>query len=170
LTPDGVQPWLNTLSAPVQYPQVPLSINYQKYGMGEQELAWYDAQLKVESRNQSAVAWVQDFLGLVVRKITLPDIPVGHLKFLISDGSRHQKLSIVSGDLDFGLVVDQPDNWGEAIELIINSRLECSSEKIQEVFTTCLQQATSADVKVTMVAEDSFHPGFPDPTYRFPRI
>ncbi|MDO9086152.1 MAG: GTP-binding protein [Anaerolineaceae bacterium] len=171
LTPDGVQPWLNTLSAPVQYPPESLSINYQLYGMGEQELAWYDAQLKVDSGNQSAVAWVQDYLRLLVQKIIQDGIPIGHLKFLISDGSRYQKLSIVSGDSDPNLVVDQPEKWGAAIELTVNARLECSSEKIQEVFTTSLQQATSAgDVKVTMVAEDSFHPGFPNPTYRFPKI
>jgi Ni2+-binding GTPase involved in maturation of urease and hydrogenase len=170
LTPDGVQPWLNTLSAPVQYPQVPLSINYQMYGMGEHELAWYDAQLKVESRNQSAVAWVQNFLGLVDRKIAQAGIPIGHLKFLISDGEKHQKLSIVSRDSDPALVVDQPEKWGSEIDLTINARLECSSEKIQEVFTSCLKQPTSVDVKVTKVAEDSFHPGFPEPTYRFPSI
>lgn len=171
LTPDGVQPWLNTLSAPVQYPPDPLSINYQMYGMGEQELAWYDAQLQVESGNQAAVAWVQDFLGLVVHYIHQSSIPIGHLKFLVSDGLHHQKLSIVSGDSRTALVIDQPESWRSVIELTINARLECSSEKIQEVFTTCLQQAENGDdVRVTMVAEDSFHPGFPEPTYRFPKL
>jgi hypothetical protein len=141
------------------------------YGMGEQELAWYDAQLKVDSGNQSAVAWVQEFLGLLVQKIIQDGIPVGHLKFLISDGVRHQKISIVSGDSSPALVIDQPEKWGAKIDLTVNARLECSSENIQEVFTTSLQQATSAgDVKVTMVAEDSFHPGFPNPTYRFPKL
>ena len=171
LTPDSVQPWLSTLSALVQHPQEPLSIDYQMYGMGEQGLAWYDAQLNVESGNQSAVAWVQDFLELVVRKIVQYGIPIGHLKFLINDGIRHQKLSIVSGDSTCVLVVNQPEKWGAMIDLTINARLECSSEIIQEVFTTCLQNSKSAgDVKVTMISEETFHPGFPNPTYRFPNI
>jgi uridine kinase len=171
LTPESVTPWLESLRGTLQYASVPLKISYKIYGSGEQELAWYDAQLRVESGKQSAAAWVQDFLELVLRAIEEQDIPVGHLKFLLSDGVRYQKLSLVSGDSDPNLVVDQPEKWGAKIDLTVNARLECSSENIQEVFTTSLQQATSAgDVKVTMVAEDSFHPGFPNPTYRFPKL
>ncbi len=168
LTPESVTPWLEGLQSTLQYASTPLNISYKLYGSGEQELAWYDAQLRVESGTQSAVTWVQDFLGLVIQHIRQAGIPIGHLKFLVSDDVRYQKLSLVSGDTAHLIEVDQPEKWGERIELTINARLECSQEEIQQLFQKCF--ALSADetkTKVTVFAEEAFHPGFPNPTYRF---
>ena len=171
LTSESVTPWLESLQNSLQYATDPLKISYKIYGSGEQELAWYDAQLRVQTGTKPAIAWVKDFLGLVAHQIIKQNIPVGHLKFLLSDGVHHQKISLVSGDTAQEFVIERPEEWGATVELTINARLECSSERIREVFTTCLQNAKSAcDVQVTIVAEESFHPGFPNPTYRFPKI
>lgn len=171
LTADSVTPWLECLQGALQYASAPLKISYKLYGSGEQELAWYDAQLSVETGSQPAVAWVQDFLALVLQRIEEQDIPVGHLKFLLSDGVRHQKLSQVSGDVDPEIVIEQPEEWGTTLELTVNARLEGKQEEIQQLFQRCLAESNDpAKAKVSLLAEEAFHPGFPNPTYRFPKI
>jgi len=171
LTAESVMPWLESLQGASHYASESLKINYKNYGSGEQELAWYDAQIKLESGNHPAVAWVQEFLASVIQVIGQQSIPVGHLKFLISDGVRHQKLSLVSGDSSPVLVIDEMDAWSDEIELTVNARLECSHQKIQEIFHRCLQQSKNGGgVQLTMIAEEAFHPGFPNPTYRFPNL
>jgi Ni2+-binding GTPase involved in maturation of urease and hydrogenase len=172
LTPESVSPWLERLENTLQYESTPLNISYKLYGSGEQELAWYDAQFKVESGIKPAVAWVEDFLRLVAVQIREQGIPVGHLKFLLSDGIHHQKFSLVCGDTTQEFVIDRIEKWGTTIELTVNARLECSAEQIKQLFHRCLTESTSDPVKtnVTVLAEEAFHPGFPNPTYRFPKI
>ncbi|MBW6471722.1 MAG: hypothetical protein K0B14_01240 [Anaerolineaceae bacterium] len=171
LTPESVTPWLESLQNTLQYATAPLKISYKIYGSGEQELAWYDAQLRVESGSKPAVEWVQDFLGLVAQQISEQGIPVGHLKFLLSDGVHHQKFSLVSGDGAPVFVIDRPEEWGQTVELTVNARLEGSQEEIKQLFQSCLTESTdSMKTKVKVLAEESFHPGFPKPTYRFPKI
>ena len=117
------------------------------------------------------MAWVQNFLELVVRAIEEHEIPVGHLKFLLSDGVRHQKLSLVSGDSEPVFKVNQTEEWGRTIELTINARLECKREEIQQLFQQCLAKNTDTEkTKMTLIAEEAFHPRYPSPTYRFPKI
>ena len=171
LKSESVTPWLENLQNLLPYASAPLKISYKLYGSGEQELAWYDAQLKVESGIISGVAWVQDFLGLVAQQISEQRIPVGHLKFLLSDDVRHQKISLVSGDTAQEFIIERPEKWGTTVELTVNARLECSHEQIKQLFQHCLTESTvSAKTKVTVLAEEAFHPGFPNPTYRFPKI
>ncbi|MBE0687780.1 MAG: hypothetical protein IH585_17440 [Anaerolineaceae bacterium] len=171
LTPESVTPWLESLQNTLQYASTPLNISYKLYGSGEQELAWYDAQLRVESKDQSVVAWVQDFLGMVVETIGQTSIPIGHLKFLISDGVRHQKFSLVSGNTTHAFVINQPEEWGKTVELTVNARVEGSQELIMQLIHHCLTESTdSVKTKVTVLAEESFHPGFPIPTHRFPKV
>jgi hypothetical protein len=171
LTSESIIPWLESLQNTLQYASAPLKISYKIYGSGEQELAWYDARLRVEAGSKPAVAWVQDFLGLVVQQISEQSIPVGHLKFLLSDDLHHQKISLVSGDDNPDLMIDQPEMWGPRIELTVNARVECSQEQIRQIFQNCLAESFDGNkVKVTVLTEEAFHPGFPNPTYRFPKI
>ena len=171
LTPETVTPWLESFQVAFPRPSVPLQISYKLYGSGEQELAWYDAQLRVESGDQSAVMWIKDFLALVVKQINEQGIPVGHLKFLLSDGVHHQKISLVSGDVAPAFGIDRAEEWGTTVELIVNARLEGSQEQIKQIFQRCLEESFNpTKVKVTILAEEAFHPGFPNPTYRFTKI
>ena len=64
LTEESVKPWLMELAGSLPVLQDSLEINYQIYGSGEQELAWYDAQVKVESGNRSAVTLDTGFSGI----------------------------------------------------------------------------------------------------------
>lgn len=171
LMPESVTPWLESLQGAFPRTSEPLQISYKLYGSGEQELAWYDARFRVESGSKPAIAWVQDFLGLVAQQISEQAIPVGHLKFLLSDGVHHQKISLVSGDATLAYVIDRPAKWGTTVELTINARAECPQEELLQLFQRCLRQSTdSVKIKVTILAEEAFHPGFPNPTYRFPKI
>jgi hypothetical protein len=108
---------------------------------------------------------------MVVQQISEQGIPVGHLKFLLSDGVHHQKISLVSGDVAPAFGIDRAEEWGTTVELIVNARLEGSQEQIKQIFQRCLEESFNpTKVKVTILAEEAFHPGFPNPTYRFTKI
>ena len=77
----------------------------------------------------------------------------------------------MSGDTAQEFIIDRPEKWGTPVELTVNARLEGSQEQIKQLFQRSLVASTdSVKTKVTILAEESFHPGFPIPTYRFPKI
>ena len=168
LTMDGVQPWLVALRNQTSYASDPLRINYEIYGSGEQTLAWYDAKLRIEGGKITSVDWVHQFLDRIITRIQQEKIPVGHLKFLLTDGQMHQKISLVSADELSEIIIENPQEWSESIELTINARLECEKEKIQGVFHEVLENTLlKVGNQATVLEEEFFHPGFPNPTYRF---
>jgi Ni2+-binding GTPase involved in maturation of urease and hydrogenase len=167
LSMETVKPWLDSLRDPLGFTSDPLQISYRLYGAGEQNLAWYDAQLRIESGKIPAARWIQQFLNSVITSLQQEQIPVGHLKFLLSDGNHFQKISLVSSDSEGEISVDNFPDWLDVIEMTINARLECDQDRIQQIFRSILeQQPVKADIQFDILAEEAFHPGFPNPTHR----
>ncbi len=171
LNKESVLPWLAELAGIHTVSRDSLDISYAVYGSGEQNLAWFDAQLRIQSGVISAISWIERFLMSVVTRIQVENIPVGHLKFLIEDGQRHQKFSLVSLDDGSELRIENLPEWGKTIVLTINARLECEKDTIQGIFHEILNEPLfSENNQAIILVEEAFHPGFPNPTYRFPKI
>ncbi len=130
-------------------------------------LAWYDGVYELQGLTDSINNWVNSFINNLFMVINENDIPVGHLKFLVSDSKNHQKISITSGYETQDLIGLTVDNWLSPVTFVINARLECEQKVITKIMRTAIELRRSDHfVKVKLVDEEAFHPGFPSPTYR----
>ena len=168
LSPDTVHPWLERLNSNPTYAlDIPLSIDYRIYGSGEQILAWYDSVYQLSGEADQILSWINQFITTIRDRIMQEEIPVGHLKFLVSDGIHHQKFSITSGDYAENTVDMLNKLYRSPIQLITNARLECPQHQIQQLFHGVIDQMQSWQAIDCFIQEEqSFHPGFPEPTHR----
>lgn len=169
LTPEDVKPWLKWLEKDHDHSQKkqPLSINYQVYGAGEQELAWYDGVYELRGKPEQLVVWVNLFIKTLNKTIIEKQIPVGHLKFLVSDSKQHQKISITGTSEAEDLQGIIGDDWQSTLVLLINARLEYPQQEIVQLIHSSLDAMPNYE-SVTFIIKDeeAFHPGFPAPTHR----
>ncbi|MAT41156.1 MAG: hypothetical protein CL609_02365 [Anaerolineaceae bacterium] len=169
LTPEGVSSWLNLMAEEEHYPldKKPLSINYQVYGAGEQVLAWYDGVYEINADSKQVADWISSFLSGLQKAIKSKNIPVGHLKLLIRDSHKHQKISMTSLYEMEEFQFRPNDEWKSPVTLLINARLECSQLEISQLMQSVFNQNQKEHaLLVKIVDEEAFHPGFPTPTHR----
>jgi hypothetical protein len=90
-----IQQWLNSLnSLQPQKQRRSLDINYDNYGAGEAELAWFDAEVEICDKSAAGVGAI--LINRIYKKINDLKLPIGHLKFLLNDGKQQSKISFTS--------------------------------------------------------------------------
>jgi G3E family GTPase len=169
LKTEGIGEWLRVLNSDLYLPKSKLDLDYQIYGNGEHQLAWYDGILRIQyqNNNKGFDDWLQESIKLFMGILKGQEIAIGHLKFLVNDHHHHKKLSItnLSDTLEFEKLKIK---WKSPIELTINARLECDADQLkiwlQDVF---FKRNTNNGINIEVVSEQSFHPEFPKPTYRY---
>ena len=159
LTEVGVSDWLNTLNSALRLPMINIGLDYQAYGAGEQELAWFDGRYQLQFDSQSETDWLKGLIARLVEDFQEEAIPIGHLKFLVEDGSKHAKISVVGG-------TEAPDlsalekKWQSPLSLLINARVETSEARVKAlVHQQVMQTAAVYAVEVDILSEDFFSPG-----------
>jgi Ni2+-binding GTPase involved in maturation of urease and hydrogenase len=167
LAQNGTQSWLKKIStAKFSLPVSVLEMDYPYYGEGEAKLAWLDEVLTVtvpEGRGREEIVKVLQRIYSVLHE---ENIPIGHLKLLISDGMIQSKISLTS--------LDQPD-WldplpelhGTQIDLLINGRVQMKAADFKELINKAL---LPLERRITENYIQAFHPGYPNPTHRFDKV
>ncbi|HZK61881.1 MAG TPA: hypothetical protein VFC41_07365, partial [Anaerovoracaceae bacterium] len=167
LVEDGIEDWLNVLESGLILPGSQMDLDYQIYGTGEQSLAWFDGNYRFEFDNENINLWLLDRISALLIDLNKNEIGIGHLKFLISDINHHEKISIVSLQ-DDSKELKIKTNWESPLIFTINARLECSAEQISDVFSKIFFEDKKGDmIKIEILSEEAFHPGFPNPTHRY---
>lgn len=167
LAEDGIEDWLNVLESGLVLPGSQLDLDYQIYGTGEQSLAWFDGNYRIEFDNENINLWLLDRISALLFDLNKKAIGIGHLKFLISDSKHHEKISIVSPQDDCKEIKIKT-NWESPIIFTINARLECSAEQISDAFSKIFFEDMKGDkIRIEVLSEQAFHPGFPNPTHRY---
>ena len=159
--------WADLLeSESIALPLQSLEIDYQRYGEGEQQLAWLDDEVTL----LPPPGWGRDtvirFIEEVTQELESRRLPIGHVKFLVRSGGEVIKVS---------LVALSSHNWEDSIpelapgeiHILVNARVEADSGMIRSIITRALGHTCSATG--TMYHESdvaAFHPGFPRPAHR----
>ena len=140
-----------------------LEINYERYGKGEANLGWLDQNIVIEGIK--AMQGVQFLADLIYQEIISQKKSIGHLKFIISDGSQTCKRSYTS--FDENLSIEKIRSSSEKVELLINARIEASPEDLKQIIKGCITQTINTfNVKLETTSQDAFVPGFPNPKYQ----
>lgn len=167
LNPSDIQRWLDTVNNfKIPGSRESLDINYDDYAMGEAEMAWYDSEVEIVTRNGSAGEIGYRFISNIYDKIKEQQYIIGHLKFLISDKRHFEKVSYttipITTDFD-----SHQFRSADKITIIINARVKADPASVDRIITESLTYTQSG--KVCSIKEKNkkvFQPGYPTPTYR----
>jgi len=168
LAPGGVNTWLNRIENRFSLHSIAsLSIDYQRYGTGEAQLAWLDQTLTLSVPSSHARIAIIEAIENILSTLRERKAAIGHIKFLISDSSNAGiKLSFTT--------LETPD-WIERLpslqsgetRLTINARVEMDAVTLQRVVHTCFERAVKKHGGSLCIEQsEAFHPRFPQPTYR----
>jgi len=139
------------------------AIDYRRYGQGEAELAWLDQRITLEVPPGQGQAAVSRFIEVILERLAALDATVAHLKFALDGGA---KISITAGDENNRrlIVPNLPDR---RIGLLVNARAQTGADLLRAAVAEAAQRvAEMPGVSVVLSPADTFHPGFPTPTYR----
>ncbi len=166
LEPESIGRWLEALSNFQTAPSKSLELDYDIYGVGEAELAWFDSEVKIISMVNNAFSEASELINKIYSKINLQKLSIGHLKFLLNDGKKQRKISFTSNSLFHQQFPFEESEGGEA-NLLINARVQTSPDGFKKIIGEAIEQLemqTGCTVIEKKMA--AFKPGFPKPTYR----
>jgi G3E family GTPase len=135
LQESDVLPWLETLEKESVEPSRPeFRVDYPRYKAGEQEMAWLDQKITLRSpsprKTRPALIKMIDHL---LRGLQTENVPVAHIKFLISTSSQSRKISFTTADffaqpLNNDWVESIPDVQSGALQVVLNARLSINAQ------------------------------------------
>jgi len=142
----SLQPWLAALhrqSAGDARPD--FRVNYQQYKSGEQEMAWFDQTIMLETDDDRSIRpAVIEIIQLLLTGVQQANGMVGHLKFLVSAAQWTKKLSFTTADF---LEQDFPSAWAAQIPdsvsscaLILNARVKMPAQDFADIVHDALNQ------------------------------
>ncbi|MBE0698894.1 MAG: hypothetical protein IH586_18410 [Anaerolineaceae bacterium] len=170
LSQAGVQPWLEQIqSGNLQLPEAALEINYQRYGAGEAQLAWFDVEMAISFPENQGRALLRLALRRLLEDLAAQKAGIGHLKFILSgsgvmtEGSA-MKISFPTLE-EPGWEERIPEIHGTQAALLVNARVEMAAEALRT-----LVQSALVESGINLQLDDgmAFHPAEPKPTHRYP--
>lgn len=143
-----------------------LSIDYERYGAGEADLAWVDQVLLLQPPIGEGHMTVNALLQGINEALVAHKLPLGHVKFLIDDGRRRLKVSLPN---------PPQTGWNPAlgaledgdVQVIVNARVAGEAATVARLLDEAATAVLSTHgAPFSTIAAEAFHPGFPTPTHR----
>lgn len=161
---NSLRKWLDVLDFDCSvFEPSSLKIDYDIYGEGESNLAWYDQEVEIHSTNENAADLAIELMNVIHQQIDAQKLPIGHLKFLLN-GETKVSFTATSGEeiLTCRQVPKKP-----FATLLINARVQTSPEILSGLIKIVLNEAENRyGCKIIIKGIDSFRPGYPKPTHR----
>jgi Ni2+-binding GTPase involved in maturation of urease and hydrogenase len=164
-----IDSWLDELDGISKRPSAlnSLSIDYNWYAAGKAALGWLDTHLDFQAQS------TMDMRPLVIEWITGLDrefrqrnIPVGHIKVMLSAGKTEAKVSLTAGDTA-GWRTQIPELRGKSLHALVNARMEADPSQIRQIMEeTAALAAANHNCLMEEKDTEAFRPGFPKPKRR----
>jgi G3E family GTPase len=166
LNSNDIRRWLSAIQefkADAERPV--LDIDYNVYGSGEEKLAWLDEEIELTSEQSISPENISDFIKEIYETICDKELPIGHLKFLITCDGKVQKISYTT--------LNDKENTevlyikGNKINLLINARIETDPAILQKIVDNAIKRLSrQVGAFISIKWKDAFKPEFPKPTHR----
>lgn len=162
---ENIAGWIRTVRDFTRSTRQSLALDYDLYGAGEAALGWFDAEWEINSCKNQAVQEAYELINNISLRIQEQNLPIGHIKFLVDDGMKQTKISLVSHNTRRLIPEGEPDT--RKIKMLINARVQATPAQVEEVVQNAieaLQRHTGC--RLTEIGKAAFQPGYPKPTYR----
>jgi hypothetical protein len=167
LSKESIRKWINDLNNyKTSSHRKSLDLDYDIYGEGEAKLGWMDADISIITVDQSAYEVTVTLIKRFYSRITGLQLPIGHLKFLIDDGSEKTKISYTTAGQE-EIKISNNLKSKSAVHLLINARVQTEPGLLKEILNSEIASlASSMNAMITTNQLAFFKPGFPKPTHR----
>ncbi len=136
-----------------------MEMDYERYGRGEAELAWLDAQLEIEGPD--ALQRINAALSAFHRAVLARRYPIGHIKLFAKTDHGACKVGVVNNEDPLEAISGRQAN---KVALTLNARVQTEPSALEELYNSEFVPAIG-DVLVASEVQ-AFQPGFPRPTHR----
>jgi G3E family GTPase len=167
LSKESIRKWINDLNNyKTSSHRKSLDLDYDIYGEGEAKLGWMDARLSMVTIDDSAYEAALTLINKIFSKITELQLSIGHLKFLIDDGSEKTKISYTTAGQEEIKNLNSLKRTSD-VHLLINARVQTEPGLLKEILNSEIASlASSMNAMITTNQLAFFKPGFPKPTHR----
>ena len=131
-------------------------------------MAWLDEEVGILTHDKDAIETGMLFINSIDTKICRLGYPIGHLKFLVDDGQKQQKISYTSISQP---VIRQKTNRlkTDRVVILINARVQTEPQHLNKIVSNVIDELeSSTGCKVMEGKISSFKPGYPKPSQRIP--
>jgi G3E family GTPase len=163
----SIRNWLKVLhDFPIEHQRKSLQLDYDIYAQGEAKLAWMDQHFQLTTMDGTATSLAFGLAEMIYNNIKTAGYPIGHLKFLISNGTTSTKISYTTSDHPVqNEYVDFPES--NSISVLMNARVQTTAERLQDLVMFTVQEFQQCSlVQVSVEYSTAFLPGYPTPTFR----
>ena len=163
---ESIRQWVNLIKNSDSVDSSPsLNIDYEKYAQGEAALAWLDAIVTIQSK-ENAIRKSFEFIDELFQAVAFENLAIGHLKFFVESGDWSQKVSYTDKNIAAGTGWNNSRS-SEYSRIIVNARIETNPDRIERLFFQSLERCRDPHSKIDIENLASFQPGYPKPTFRF---
>jgi Ni2+-binding GTPase involved in maturation of urease and hydrogenase len=168
LSKDAIEQWLMTCGdIKNSLLRRSLEIDYNEYAAGEAKLAWLDEEIRIVTKDNTAVSAGYELILKIYDTIREEGYPVGHLKFLIDDGKIKKKISFNS------IALQEANDWDQSetdrVIILINVRIQARPDLIRKIVADAIiATELLAHCKISETGFSAFVPDYPKPTHRLP--
>jgi G3E family GTPase len=143
-----------------------IEMDYERYGQGESELAWFDQELEIQSSSGNVLCVINDLIQRIINTLGTMHATIGHLKFIVATNS---------GELEIGITTIEQRGWNSGLHesnedhasVLINARVQIAPDRLKTVISDGIAEISrEPGVTIQAAQADSFKPGFPKPTHR----
>ena len=164
LNGEGVWEWFDDVDNRQGEGTKILDIDYDKYAHGEAVLGWLNGTVALTGQNADWDTLLKSIMKGITKAISREHLRVGHVKVIAENGKQYAVANI-TGDVDT-LQFRGTAGTSDQCKLIINARVECPPEHLDEVIRQVLLDAIDGQYKDEVLAWRYLMPGRPNPTHR----
>jgi len=147
-----------------------LDIDYQRYGAGEADLAWFDQELEISSATGNAVEMAKQIIGRILAETENRNWTIGHLKFIMEANGEAEKISFTI-NINRSNLDELSLSESSEVRIIINARVETDPELVRQMIAEVIQSVRNENqVTILELNTSAFKPGFPNPTHRMANL
>lgn len=164
-----VAQWVGLLESSANLlPDASVEMDYQKYGAGENELAWLDEAFSISSRHENLQHVAKHLIRAIQVALQHRRLPIGHVKFLLEAIGTSVKISLpMQNEADWESEV--PHLPGNILNVLINARVQTEAQTLSELVSAAIHGVAEREgIQITEQDVSASHPGFPQPTHRMP--
>ena len=165
----GLDEWLSEVTTRTDAGRRLLDIDYDRYAHGEAVLGWLNGTVALHA--DEPAQWdelVERFAGLLRGSLMCRQLPVGHVKLIAESGDHYASANITGSDL--ALTLRPGAGTSRDLRLIVNARVECSPERLDQLVSSTLSDAIVGRYREEVLAWRFLQPGRPNPTHRFSEV